>query len=377
MKKIAILASGTGSNAENIFNFFSNGNRVKIELVIYDRADAPVAKRMREHNVDTIYIPGEVWRERPDEILEMLSQRGIDLIVLAGFLRFVPEQITRAYAGRMINIHPSLLPAYGGKGMYGHKVHEAVIAAGETRSGATVHYVTDKIDGGDILMQEVVTVTPDDTPDSLEQKVHKAEYSLYPRAIVAALGRLEMNAPEPEEATGASARATQESEAPENPENPEASEAPVPPAREWAETLGVRYDPPIHGAAATCAGLCRSDKERLWRRCAPHATRISRLVGGDDRALLSAGRNRSNHLLLAGQLEILCRRYRGRTPKLGESADMDHCQLRARRALQYVISPDSSPVRITSPASRGYGSGRAPLPRLATGQKYQLLDNAI
>ena len=243
MKKIAILASGTGSNAENIFNFFSNGNRVKIELVIYDRADAPVAKRMREHNVDTIYIPGEVWRERPDEILEMLSQRGIDLIVLAGFLRFVPEQITRAYAGRMINIHPSLLPAYGGKGMYGHKVHEAVIAAGETRSGATVHYVTDKTDGGDILMQEVVTVTPDDTPDSLEQKVHKAEYSLYPRAIVAALGRLEMNAPEPEEATGASARATQESEAPENPENPEASEAPVPPAREWAETLGVRYDP--------------------------------------------------------------------------------------------------------------------------------------
>ncbi|MDE5903510.1 MAG: phosphoribosylglycinamide formyltransferase, partial [Muribaculaceae bacterium] len=200
MKKIAILCSGNGTNAEHIYDYFAHGNRVKVELVIYDRPDAPVAERMRARDVDTLFLPPEVWTDRPDEIVTLLMQRGIDLVVLAGFLRHVPDTITRAFTGRMLNIHPSLLPAYSGKGMYGRRVHEAVIAAGDRRSGATVHYVTDRLDAGEILMQEEVEVSPDDTPESLEQKVHEVEYSLYPRAIMAALGCLDNIAAAPQPA---------------------------------------------------------------------------------------------------------------------------------------------------------------------------------
>ena len=229
MKKIAIFASGTGSNAENIARFFSNGNRVKVDLLIYDRRDAPVAEKMRALDVETLFLPAEVWTGRPDEIVTILEQRGIDLVVLAGFLRHVPKPLTRAFTGRMINIHPSLLPAYSGKGMYGHKVHEAVVAAGETRSGASVHYVTDRLDEGEILMQEVVEVTPDDTPATLEAKVHETEYSLYPRAIVAALAKIDTADSGTATTTGA-----------EEPDRPVAAPAP---GEEWAEALGVSYDP--------------------------------------------------------------------------------------------------------------------------------------
>lgn len=241
MKKIAILCSGNGTNAEHIYDFFANGNRVKVELVIYDRPDAPVAERMRARDVDTLFLPAEVWTDRPDEVVTLLMQRGIDLVVLAGFLRHVPATVTRAFAGRMLNIHPSLLPAYSGKGMYGRRVHEAVIAAGETRSGATVHYVTEELDGGEILMQEEVEVLPGDTPESLEERVHRAEYSLYPRAIVAALGRLATPpvppvAQAPEQAT--------DNELPADSPAGSATPPPIPsPGEEWADALGVKYDP--------------------------------------------------------------------------------------------------------------------------------------
>ncbi|MDE7080456.1 MAG: phosphoribosylglycinamide formyltransferase [Muribaculaceae bacterium] len=256
MKKIAILCSGNGTNAEHIYDYFAHGNRVKVELVIYDRPDAPVAERMRARDVDTLFLPPEVWTDRPDEIVTLLMQRGIDLVVLAGFLRHVPETITRAFTGRMLNIHPSLLPAYSGKGMYGRRVHEAVIAAGDTRTGATVHYVTDRLDAGEILMQEEVEVSPDDTAESLEQKVHQVEYSLYPRAIMAALGRLDnitaapqpagqFPAPpappappaspaEPGQAPGQQAQAESPSAQPRES---------LTPGEEWADTLGVAYDP--------------------------------------------------------------------------------------------------------------------------------------
>lgn len=244
MKKIAILCSGNGTNAEHIYDFFANGNRVKVELVIYDRPEAPVAERMRARDVDTLFLPAEVWTDRPDEVVTLLMQRGIDLVVLAGFLRHVPATVTRAFAGRMLNIHPSLLPAYSGKGMYGRRVHQAVIAAGETRSGATVHYVTEELDGGEILMQEQVEVLPGDTPESLEERVHQAEYSLYPRAIVAALGRLEAPAvpevPAAPETSGAPAVSAEAA----TPTSSSATPPPPPaPGEEWAETLGVRYDP--------------------------------------------------------------------------------------------------------------------------------------
>ncbi|MDE6812019.1 MAG: CD225/dispanin family protein [Muribaculaceae bacterium] len=224
MKKIAIFASGSGTNAENIYKFFANGNRVSVPLVIYDRSGAGVAERMAKYpGVETLHIPGRVWKEHPEEILDLLKKEDIDLVVLAGFLRFVPNLLTEAYSGRMLNIHPSLLPAYGGAGMYGDKVHEAVIAAGERRSGVTVHYVSDRMDEGEILMQEEVEVTPEDTPESLAHKIHQIEYSLYPRAIVAALsGMREENPPVIKGVTP----------------------PPMPtPAEEWAETLGVEYDP--------------------------------------------------------------------------------------------------------------------------------------
>ncbi len=254
MKKIAILCSGNGSNAQHIYDYFAHGNRVKVELVIYDRPDAPVAERMRARDVDTLFLPPEVWTDRPDEIVTLLCRRGIDLVVLAGFLRHVPDTITRAFSGRMLNIHPSLLPAYSGKGMYGRKVHEAVIAAGETRSGATVHYVTDRLDAGEILMQEEVEVTPGDTAESLEQKVHEVEYSLYPRAIMAALGKLdnpEVAAPADSQQSHADTTARDASVAPdeaatgENKSNPGVQEVreTVAPGQEWASTLGVAYDP--------------------------------------------------------------------------------------------------------------------------------------
>ena len=243
MKKLAILASGNGSNAENIQKFFANGNRVKVELVIYDRRNALVAERMRNLGVDTLFLPKEVWTDRPAEILEILREREIDLIVLAGFLRFVPEEITSAYAGRIINIHPSLLPAYAGPGMYGHKVHEAVIANGDKKSGVTVHYVTNVIDSGDIIMQQEVDVDPDDTPESLEAKIHDVEYSLFPRAIVAALNALSNTAAAPlhtEAAAGEAAATPEPSRSAEEPaEAPESENT----DREWAETLGVNYNP--------------------------------------------------------------------------------------------------------------------------------------
>lgn len=191
MKNIAIFASGSGTNAENIANLFHQGNKIRVAVVLSNKKNAGVHARMEALGVPTVYLPNSVWDNEPETILNTLKPYNIDLIVLAGFMRTIRPSIIDAYNGRMINIHPSLLPAYGGKGMFGHHVHEAVIAAGEKQSGVTVHYVTPEIDGGDILMQQAVDILPSDTAESLEAKIHPVEYSLYPRAIVAALGRLD------------------------------------------------------------------------------------------------------------------------------------------------------------------------------------------
>lgn len=191
MKKIAIFASGSGTNAENIARLFHQGNRIRVAVVLSNKKNAGVHARMEALEVPTVYLPNSVWDNEPEAILKALEPYGVDLVVLAGFMRTIQPAIIDAYKGRMINIHPSLLPAYGGKGMYGHHVHEAVIAAGEKQSGVSVHYVTPEIDGGEILMQQAVDILPSDTAETLEAKIHPVEYSLYPRAIVAALGRLD------------------------------------------------------------------------------------------------------------------------------------------------------------------------------------------
>lgn len=221
MTNIAIFASGSGTNAENIARIFNEGSRIRVALVVTNRRKAGVTGRMEALGVPVEYVPNQVWDEEPGKVVELMKARGIDLIVLAGFMHFVSPVIVDAYRGRILNIHPSLLPAYGGKGMYGHYVHEAVVAAGEKESGVTVHYVTEEMDKGEIVMQESVEVTPEDTAETLEAKIHPVEYSLYPRAIVKAVERIEN----------------------EKSQEPPAAPAPKSVEKEWADVLHLNYDP--------------------------------------------------------------------------------------------------------------------------------------
>lgn len=191
MHNIVILASGSGTNAENIIKRFQGGDLLETSLVITDHADAGVVERVRPYGVESIYIPGKEWRENPGKIVGILQARNPSLIILAGFMRLVAKEIVDAFPGRILNLHPALLPAYGGKGMWGHHVHEAVIAAGEKESGVTVHYIDENYDRGRILMQEHVDIEPGETPATLEAKIHQAEYRLYPRAIEEALRRID------------------------------------------------------------------------------------------------------------------------------------------------------------------------------------------
>ena len=190
MTNIAVFASGNGSNAVNLVKAFNEGNRIHVALCLTDRENAPVIEKMKELGVETIYFPRNVWKENPQAILEALRHRDIKVIALAGFLCFLNSKIVDAYEGRILNIHPSLLPAYGGKGMHGANVHKAVIEAGETKSGATVHVVTNEIDAGPIVVQREVAVLPDDTPESLEAKVHEVEYEIFPEAVVKTVATL-------------------------------------------------------------------------------------------------------------------------------------------------------------------------------------------
>ncbi len=184
MTNIAVFASGTGSNAVNLVKTFNSGTRIHVALCLTDRENAPVIEKMRELGVETIYFPKSTWRDDPQAILDVLKSHDIKVITLAGFLSFIKDDIVNAYEGRILNIHPSLLPAYGGKGMHGANVHKAVIDAGETKSGATVHIVTKDLDDGPIVVQKEVAVLPDDTPESLEAKVHEIEYIIFPEAVM-------------------------------------------------------------------------------------------------------------------------------------------------------------------------------------------------
>jgi phosphoribosylglycinamide formyltransferase-1 len=182
MRNIAILASGTGTNAENIIKYFSNKNTAKVSLVLSNKRQAPVLKRAEAHNIRTVFFEHKEFYVT-GKVLRYLVLYKIDFIVLAGFLWLVPENIIEQYAGRIINIHPALLPAYGGKGMYGEAVHKAVIASHDKESGITVHYVNKLYDKGDIIFQKRCKVDPSDTHISLAEKVHVLEYQHYPKII--------------------------------------------------------------------------------------------------------------------------------------------------------------------------------------------------
>lgn len=190
MTNIAVFASGNGSNAVNLVKAFNAGSRIRVALCLTDKENAPVIEKMKDLGVETHYFPRSVWKENPQAILEELRNHDIKVIALAGFLCFLNEEIVAAYDGRILNIHPSLLPAYGGKGMHGANVHKAVIDAGDAKSGATVHIVTNEIDAGPIVVQREVAVLPDDTPETLEAKVHEVEYQIFPEAVVKTVAAL-------------------------------------------------------------------------------------------------------------------------------------------------------------------------------------------
>jgi phosphoribosylglycinamide formyltransferase/phosphoribosylglycinamide formyltransferase-1 len=191
--RLAVLASGRGSNLQAIIEHFDNLSReriAKVVLVASNRADSPALIRAATASIDIAsFDPGDDG----SELLELLRKFRIDLVVLAGYLKRIPTTVIHEYAGRIINIHPALLPAFGGEGMYGTRVHEAVIASGAKESGVTVHLVDDEYDRGPIVAQWRVPVEESDTADSLATRVLSVEHVVYPRAVemVAMLQQLE------------------------------------------------------------------------------------------------------------------------------------------------------------------------------------------
>jgi phosphoribosylglycinamide formyltransferase-1 len=182
MKNIAIFASGNGTNAENIIKYFSNKKFAQVSLVLSNRRQATVLKRAEALNVKSVFFDRNDFYAS-DKVLDILMSDNIDFIVLAGFLWLVPDNIIEKYQGRMVNIHPALLPSYGGTGMYGDAVHRAVISNGDRTSGITIHYVNQRYDEGDIIFQAQCEVDPSDTPLSLAAKVHALEYLHFPKII--------------------------------------------------------------------------------------------------------------------------------------------------------------------------------------------------
>ncbi len=182
MNNIAIFASGSGTNAENIIKYFLNKKSAKVTLVLSNNPKAYVIKRAEQYNIPVKIFNRHEFYET-ENVLETLISNKIDFIVLAGFLWFVPENILKRYQGKIVNIHPALLPRHGGKDMYGDRVHKAVIEAGEKKSGITIHYVNEKYDCGEIIFQAHCRVDPDETVDSLAKKVHELEYRYYPEII--------------------------------------------------------------------------------------------------------------------------------------------------------------------------------------------------
>ena len=182
MKQIAIFASGAGSNALEIIRHFKGHKTINVSLVLCNKPGAGVIDLAEYAGIPVIMIEKEQFFRGHAYVVE-LQQAGIDLIVLAGFLWKIPKALTDAFKGRILNIHPALLPKYGGKGMYGKHVHEAVIASGDQSSGITIHLVDDVYDNGQIIFQTKVDISEGDTPETLASKVHILEHRYFPSVI--------------------------------------------------------------------------------------------------------------------------------------------------------------------------------------------------
>lgn len=186
MVNIAIFVSGSGSNCENIIRYFQTNGQVNIALVVSNRADAYALTRAKNLNVPSVVLPKADFNNE-EKVLKLMADHRIDFIVLAGFLLMIPDWLIVAYQRRMINLHPALLPKFGGIGMYGHHVHEAVRKANETETGMTVHWVSNVCDGGEVIAQFRIPITPDDTPDDIADKEHILEMEHFPQVIEAVL----------------------------------------------------------------------------------------------------------------------------------------------------------------------------------------------
>jgi len=179
---IAIFVSGSGTNCENLIRYFADSERVNIALVVSNKPHALALERAQKLGVPTAVTP-KPELNNPDVMLPLLQKYDIGFIVLAGWLPLIPNFLIDVYPHRIINIHPALLPKYGGKGMWGHHVHEAVKAAGETETGMTVHWVTPVCDAGEIIAQFRVVLSPDDTVEDIAEKEHQLEMTHFPKVV--------------------------------------------------------------------------------------------------------------------------------------------------------------------------------------------------
>lgn len=186
MKKIAILASGSGSNAENIHNYFKGNSNIAVSLILTNNPKAHILERAKRLKIETVTFNKQEFRGS-SKIVDTLKERNIDLIVLAGFLWLIPKQLIKAFPNKIINIHPALLPKYGGKGMFGDNVHKAIVENKETETGITIHYVNEVYDEGEIIFQKSCKVLPTDSVDDVADKVHELEYEYFPKIIAQVL----------------------------------------------------------------------------------------------------------------------------------------------------------------------------------------------
>lgn len=180
--KIAIFASGSGSNAQRITEYFKDNDKVSVELFLTNNPQAGVIERGRKLSIPTLIFDKHTF-SKTNKILELLKKLEIDFIILAGFLWLIPENLIKAYPNKIINIHPSLLPKYGGKGMWGHHVHEAVVANQENESGITIHFVNEHYDEGKVIFQSKCEVLPTDSPEEVARKVQILEHEYFPVVI--------------------------------------------------------------------------------------------------------------------------------------------------------------------------------------------------
>lgn len=182
MKRIAIFASGSGTNAQAIIDHFKENNDVEVSLILSNNENAYVLERASNEGVPAFVFDRKMFYET-DQVHDILRDIGIDLIVLAGFMWLIPDNILKTWPRSIVNIHPALLPKFGGKGMYGDRVHQAVIAAGEKQTGISIHFVNENYDEGEIILQDQFDIHPNDTAESIAERIHVLEHKHYPLVI--------------------------------------------------------------------------------------------------------------------------------------------------------------------------------------------------